>query len=305
MRLGHPERYAPWLGAAHQRVRAALERLPPRLAEFLIFGFKQGWACLFGGLMLAALVATKLVWQPGWPVARYDALLLIAVAIQAGMLAFRLETWEEAKVIFLFHLVGTAMEVFKTAMGSWAYPEPSLLRIGGVPLFTGFMYACVGSYMARVIRLFDMRFAAYPPFAATVSLAAAIYLNFFTHHWLWDARYGLFAATLAVYGRTRIWFTVDAAPRWMPLLVAALLTSIFLWIAENVGTLTGTWIYPHQAGAGWRPVTLHKMGAWYLLLVISFVLVTLVHRPRGLDAGWHPAGAGLAAPRPLHPGRAG
>ena len=119
----------------------------------------------------------------------------------------------------------------------------------------------------------------------TVALAAAIYLNFFTHHWLWDARYGLFAATLAVFGRTRIWFTVDAALRWMPLLVAALLTSIFLWIAENVGTLTGTWIYPHQATAGWRPVTLHKMGAWYLLLVISFVLVTLVHRPRGLDAG--------------------
>ena len=282
MRLGHPERYAPWLGAAHQRVRAALERLPSRLAEFLIFGFKQGWACLFGGLMLAALIVTKLVWQPGWPVARYDALLLIAVAIQAGMLAFRLETYEEAKVIFLFHLVGTAMEVFKTAMGSWTYPEPSLLRIGGVPLFTGFMYACVGSYMARVVRLFDMRFTAYPPYPLTVALAAAIYLNFFTHHWLWDARYGLFAATLAVYGRTRIWFTVDAALRWMPLLVAALLTSVFLWIAENVGTLTGTWIYPHQAGAGWRPVTLHKMGAWYLLLVVSFVLVTLVHRPRGL-----------------------
>ena len=52
---------------------------------------------------------------------------------------------EEAKVILAFHLVGTAMELFKTHMGSWEYPEPSLLRIGGVPLFSGFMYAAVGS----------------------------------------------------------------------------------------------------------------------------------------------------------------
>ncbi len=283
MQLGHPEHYAPWLRRAHQGARAWLAHLPPWLSEFLVFGFKQGWACLFGGLMLAALLVTKLVWRPDWPVARYDALLVIAVLIQTGMLAFKLETWEEAKVIFLFHLVGTVMEVFKTAMGSWTYPEPSVLRIGGVPLFTGFMYACVGSYMARVIRLFDMRFTPYPPPWATVALAAAIYVNFFTHHWVWDARYLLFAASLAVYGRTRVYFTIDTVPRWMPLLVAAFLTSIFLWIAENVGTLTGTWIYPNQTGAGWRPVTLHKMGAWYLLLIISFVLVTLVHRPRELD----------------------
>jgi uncharacterized membrane protein YoaT (DUF817 family) len=284
LRRGHPEHYAPWLKGLHQWARQRIAHLPSWLAEFLIFGFKQGWACLFGGLMLAAVIATKLVWQPGWPVARYDALLVFAVAVQAGMLAFRLETFEEAKVILLFHLVGTAMEVFKTAMGSWGYPEPSLIRIGGVPLFTGFMYACVGSYMARVIRLFDMRFTHYPPYPATVALAAAIYVNFFTHHYVFDARYLLFMAAFAVYGRTRIYFTIDIVPRWMPLLLAAFLTSIFLWIAENVGTLTGTWLYPTQTTTGWRPVTLHKMGAWFLLLIISFVLVTLVHRPRALDA---------------------
>ena len=283
-RRGHPEHYAPWLRNLHQWARRGIDRLPPWLAEFLIFGFKQGWACLFGGLMLAALIATKLVWRPDWPLARYDALLVFAVAVQVGMLAFRLETLEEAKVILLFHLVGTVMEVFKTAMGSWSYPEPSLVRIGGVPLFTGFMYACVGSYMARVIRLFDMRFTNYPPYPATVALAAAIYVNFFTHHYVFDARYLLFMVAFAVYGRTRIYFTIDRVPRWMPLLLAAFLTSIFLWIAENVGTLTGTWLYPTQAAAGWRPVTLHKMSAWFLLLIISFVLVTLVHRPRALDA---------------------
>jgi uncharacterized membrane protein YoaT (DUF817 family) len=277
---GHPQHYASWLRGAHQWARRRIDRLPSWLAEFLIFGFKQGWACLFGGLMLAAIIASRVVWQPDWPLARYDALFLFAALTQAAMLAFRLETLDEAKVILLFHLVGTAMEVFKTAMGSWSYPEPSLLRIGGVPLFTGFMYASVGSYMARVLRLFDMRFTHYPPFVGTIALAVVIYVNFFTHHYLFDMRYVLFAAAFFLYGRTRIYFTIDVAQRWMPLLLAAFLTSIFLWIAENVGTLTGTWLYPSQSPSGWRPVTLHKMGAWFLLLIISFVLVTLVHRQR-------------------------
>ena len=276
---GHPQHYAPWLGGAHARLRALLGQLHPWLAEFIIFGFKQAWACLFGGAMLGLLIVSKLIWQPGWPVARYDALLAGAILIQMAMLALKLESREEAKVIFLFHVVGTAMEVFKTAMGSWSYPEESLLRIGGVPLFTGFMYACVGSYMARVIRLFDMRFVHYPPFAVTVALACAIYINFFSHHYIADLRYPLFVAVFLVFWRTRICFTVDRIPRWMPLLLAAFLTSFFLWIAENIGTLSGTWLYPNQKGAGWRPVTFHKMGAWYLLLVISFVLVTIVHRP--------------------------
>ena len=76
---------------------------------------------------------------------------------------FKLETWEEAKVILVFHVVGTIMEIFKTWKGSWIYPEPSLLRSVGVPLFTGFMYAAVGSFMARCWRLFDFEFRRHPP----------------------------------------------------------------------------------------------------------------------------------------------
>ena len=73
------------------------------------------------------------------------------------MLAFRLETWAEARVILVFHVVGTIMELFKTAAGSWIYPEPSILRIADVPLFSGFMYAAVGSYIARIWRIFEPR----------------------------------------------------------------------------------------------------------------------------------------------------
>ncbi len=263
-------------------------RLPGWAAEVIMFVLKQGWACLFGFLMLAGLIVTDRIWQDGWALARYDALVIWAVGLQAAFLLFRLETLQEAKVIALFHLTGTAMELFKVNAGSWAYPEPALLKLWGVPLFSGFMYAAVGSYMARVIRIFDMRFAPYPPFWMTVLLALAIYVNFFAHHYVWDARYLLMTATLVLFARTRVWFHIGDVPRWMPLPLAAFLTSVFLWIAENVGTNTGTWIYAGQSA--FEMVSFAKMGSWYLLLYVSFVTVTLVLRDALQRAAWTPSG---------------
>ncbi len=252
--------------------------LPAPLAEFVMFGLKQGWASLFAALMLGAIIASKLLWRPDWPVARYDALVLFAVAVQAAFLALKLETWEEAKVIGLFHVVGTVMEIFKTHVGSWAYPEPGLLKIGGVPLFTGFMYACVGSYIARATRVLDLRYSDFPPRAALVGLTIAIYANFFAHHYIYDFRYLLFAVTVLMFARTRVYFTPDRQARWMPLLVGFLLVALFIWVAENVGTLSATWVYPGQR-PGFQIVSLGKLGSWYLLMIISFALVTFVHRP--------------------------
>ncbi|WP_419318800.1 DUF817 domain-containing protein [Caulobacter sp. ErkDOM-E] len=246
--------------------------------EFLLFGLKQAWACLFGGLMLALLVGTFLFWPRDAGLARYDFLVLASLAIQASLLALKLERWDEALVIFIFHLVGTVMEIFKTAHGSWIYPEPSLLRIGGVPLFTGFMYACVGSYIARIWRLFDITFIRYPPFWSIWILAGLAYLNFFSHHYGPDIRIGLFALSAALFGRSWFVFTPDQTPRRMPMIVGLLLVSLFIWIAENLGTAAGAWIYPSQKD-GWTMVGIEKMGAWYLLMLISFVLVSLVHRP--------------------------
>jgi uncharacterized membrane protein YoaT (DUF817 family) len=231
--------------------------------------------------MLGLLILTHFVWRSDWPLHRYDALFIAALLIQAAFLALRLETLDEAKVILIYHLVGTAMELFKTHVGSWSYPEPAIIRLDGVPLFSGFMYASVGSYLARAIRIFDMRFTSYPRFLWTALLAVAIYVNFFTHHALPDMRWLLVAATLLLFGRVRVIFTVDRRQRWMPLVAAGVLTAAFLWIAENVGTATGTWVYP---GSGmWHPVSLQKLGSWYLLLNVSFVLVTIVNRPRPPD----------------------
>lgn len=266
-------------------------RLPLGLAEIVMFVLKQGWACLFGFLMLLGLIVSDRIWQEGWALARYDALVIWAVGLQVAFLLFRLETLQEARVIALFHFTGTAMELFKVSAGSWAYPEPAVLKLMGVPLFSGFMYAAVGSYMARVIRIFDMRFAPYPPFWMPVVLACAIYVNFFAHHYVWDARYVLMAATLVMFARTRVWFTVRDRPLWMPLLLAAFLTSIFLWIAENVGTNTGTWLYAGQDT--FDMVSFIKMGSWYLLLYVSFVTVTLVLRDALYRAPWVPPRAAV------------
>ena len=266
-------------------VRHRLEHFDPGtgwrlwLYEFLLFGFKQVWACLFGGLMLALLLATHLYYPENALPHRYDFITLAAVAIQAAMLAFRLETWSEAKVILIFHIVGTVMELFKTAAGSWIYPEPSVLRIGDVPLFSGFMYAAVGSYIARVWRIFDFRYSHYPARWATYALAAAIYVNFFAHHWLPDIRYLLFGVTILLFWRTRIHFRNWLEHRWMPLLLGFFLVALFIWGAENIGTFARAWTYPGQE-EGWQPVSLAKLGSWFLLMLISFVLVSLVHPVR-------------------------
>jgi uncharacterized membrane protein YoaT (DUF817 family) len=275
-------------GQAHTRfaeIRERLEDFAPRpgwhayLYEFLLFGFKQGWACLFGGLLLILLLGTHILYPANAVLSRYDFLTLAALSIQIGMLVFRLETFEEAKVILAFHIVGTIMEFFKTAHGSWIYPEANFLRIGGVPLFSGFMYAAVGSYIARIWRIFDMRFTAYPKQFHTFILAVAIYVNFFAHHWLPDIRLALFAAMALLFWRTRIYFTVWRTPRWMPLLLGLFLVATFIWLAENIATFSRAWTYPSQA-SGWHMVSPAKLGAWYLLMYISFVLVALIHKPQ-------------------------
>jgi len=229
--------------------------------------------------MVALLIATRLWYPAGSPLERYDFLFFAAILIQVSLIAIRLETLEEAKVILLFHVVGTAMEIFKTSVGSWGYPEASLLKIDNAPLFAGFMYAAVGSYLARVWRLFDFQFTHHPPVWAAILLSIAIYINFFTHHYIADFRLVLFAVTALLFGRTTVYFKVWRVHRRMPLLLGFVLVSLFIWFAENIGTITGAWLYPHQV-KGWSMVPFTKLGAWFLLMIISYVMIAALNRPQ-------------------------
>ncbi len=248
--------------------------------ELLRFGLKQAWACLFGGAMVALLIATWAWYPRGAALARYDFLVVASVMIQLLLIACRMETYDEAKVILMFHVVGTIMEIFKTHMGSWVYPEASLLRIGSVPLFTGFMYASIGSYIARAWRLFDFHFTHHPPLWATLVLSVAIYVNFFTHHYMADVRWLIFAIIALCFGRTWVHFRIWRQHRRMPLLVGFLLVALFIWFAENIGTITNAWLYPNQKH-GWSMVSLAKLGSWYMLMIISYVMVSLINPPKG------------------------
>jgi|SRR6185312_3011582 len=249
------------------------------LWEFFLFGFKQAWACLFGAILLALLMLTKWYWpQHAW-LARYDFLFLSAVAIQALLLILRMETVREAKVILVFHIVGTLMELFKTHVGSWSYPEANVFRIGHVPLFSGFMYASVGSFIARTTRILDMRYTRYPSQKITAVLAVLIYANFFTHHFIPDIRVLLFIFVAIAYGPTWVYYRPYRTFHRMPLLLGFGLVALFIWAAENIGTFATVWVYPHQKN-GWHFVHFNKYGAWLLLMIISFILVTFVHPPR-------------------------
>jgi uncharacterized membrane protein YoaT (DUF817 family) len=247
--------------------------------RLLVFGIRQAWVCLFGGLMVALLMVTHYVYPHDAPLPRYDALTLSAVLIQVALVTLKLETWDEVKVILLFHVAGTGMEVVKTAAGSWIYPEFSYLHIGGVPLFTGFMYASVGSYITRSFRAFDLRFSHHPSLTATLALSAAIYGNFFLDHYGIDLRYPLMACVALAFRRCWVHFRIGVADHRMPLFVAFVLIALFIWLAENVGTYSHAWLYPGQEH-GWRFVGPAKLGSWFLLTIMSYTIVTLVKRPR-------------------------
>ena len=269
--------------AAERRLgrRMAARPVTAALYEFLRFGIKQGWACLFGGIMTALLLATHFLYPQGTPLARYDFLFLAALGVQVTLLRLRMETLEEALVIALYHVIGTAMELFKTGIGAWTYPEPSFFHIAGVPLFSGFMYASIGSYIARAWRLFDFRFTHHPPVWALLLASTAIYANFFTHRYWPDLRLALFAMVGLLLFRTRVHFRNWRSRRSMPLLLGLLLVALFIWFAENIGTFSAVWLYPHQH-AGWSMVALPKLGSWFLLVVVSYALVAMVNRPADL-----------------------
>lgn len=242
------------------------------VVEFLYFGVKQARACLFAGLFFAAVFGVPRAGLFGIP--RYDLLLLIALAIQGWMVWAKLESWDELKAITLFHLIGFGLEAFKTsgAIQSWSYPDAAYSKVLGVPLFAGFMYAAVGSYIIQAWRLFDLRIRHHPPYWMAAVVAVAIYANFFTHHYIPDFRWYLAVLALGLYARTFVQFRPRDLDRTMPLLVAFLLIGFFIWLAENISTFFGIWRYPHQLGA-WTTVHFAKWSSWSLLVIMTFTIV--------------------------------
>ncbi|RFB73437.1 MULTISPECIES: DUF817 domain-containing protein [unclassified Herbaspirillum] len=257
------------MAPADQPALAGLRRF---VVEFWYFGIKEARSCLFAGLFFAAIFLMPR--QGLFGIARYDALLLFALGVQFWMVRTGIETMDELKAISIFHVVGFALEVFKTSghIQSWSYPDFAYSKLFGVPLFSGFMYAAVGSYIIQAWRLFHLRILHHPPYWMATLIAVLIYLNFFTHHFIGDYRWYLGACALGLYARTTVVFRPYDRDRKMPLLLAFLLIGFFIWLAENISTFFGIWRYPNQIGA-WSTVHVGKWSAWALLVVMTFTIV--------------------------------
>ena len=239
------------------------------LFELLVFTYKNAASCVFPVSIFLLLAVSKVT---ELPIPRYDFLLLGCLAMQALMLVTRLETFDELKVICVFHVLGLTMELFKTHMGSWTYPEDAFTKLVTVPLYSGFMYASVASFMCQAWRRFDLKLVRWPVGYLVVPLGAMIYLNFFTHHYTVDLRWMLIVAVFMFFARTKIKFTTYQRERSLPLVLAFILIGLFVWIAENIATFLGAWIYPNQA-SGWQIVDASKVTAWGLLVIVSFLIV--------------------------------
>ena len=240
--------------------------------DFWFFGLKEARACLFAGIFFFSMWLVPKAGIAGLP--RYDVLLMIALVVQAGMVFSKLETMDELKAICVFHVVGFALEAFKVSaqIKSWSYPDFAYTKIAGVPLFSGFMYAAVGSYIIQAWRLFDLKIMNHPPYWMTTLIASLVYINFFSHHYIGDYRWYFAAFMLGLYARTYVVYTPTNRGRRMPLLLSFVLIGFFIWIAENLGTLLGVWRYPNQIGA-WAAVSVGKWTSWSLLVVMTFTIV--------------------------------
>jgi uncharacterized membrane protein YoaT (DUF817 family) len=254
--------------------------------QLWVFGREQALSCIFPAAIFLTLALSRY-----WPIPflhRYDLILLVLVAVQAGMVRSGLETRDELKVICVFHLIGLVLELFKVRHGSWSYPEEAWTKVGGVPLYSGFMYASVASYICQAWRRLHLNMEEWPPQIPVVVLGAAIYLNFFTHHYIPDLRWYLLAAVFAVFWRTRVSFSLRGETYRMPLVLSFFLIGFFIWLAENISTFLGAWEYPDQH-ARWHPVGLGKISSWYLLVMISMMIVTQLKRVKSGRRPEHPS----------------
>jgi len=165
------------------------------------------------------------------------------------------------------------MELFKTSSSiqAWHYPEEYIFGINNVPLFAGFMYSAVGSYIARAWRIFDFDFIHYPKIEYSMILSIFIYINFFSHHYIYDLRWILLIVTILLFYKTY----VNSEHTKIYILPIWFFIAFIIWIAENIATYANIWLYPNQEKA-WQMVSFQKILSWYLLMILSFVLISII-----------------------------
>ena len=249
------------------------------ILDFLFFGLKELRACVFAGSFFFILFLSNHI-KLG-PIPRYDFLFICALILQVLMVILKFEDIGEVLAISLFHIVGLVLEIYKTnpSIGSWSYPEFGYLKIASVPIYSGFMYASVGSYIMQSWKVLKLEFDPYPQKTLGLIVCTMIYINFFTNHWIYDVRWILIVIVGITYWKTMVHFTPREREYKMPLVVAFVLIAFFIWLAENMATFLGAWSYPDQTNR-WNWVSFNKISSWSLLVIISFVIVAVVKQKK-------------------------
>ncbi|MBN8551248.1 MAG: DUF817 domain-containing protein [Deltaproteobacteria bacterium] len=269
--------------SAHRRILRDLQRRPSEsgiaafVREFLAFGYKEAISCIFPVFIFGMLAITRFVSVPGIP--RYDVLLIACLLMQWFMYSSKMESRNELYVICIFHFMGIAMEIYKVHHGSWAYPEPGYSKVFGVPLYSGFMYASVASYLCQAWRNFELKFEHWPSIPVNAGYTVAIYGNFYSNVYLLDLRLLIIPLLLLGFRRTVVYFNTNGNIRHMPMSLSFLLIAFFIWLAENFGTALGAWRYPHQH-AGWSAVKLQIMSSWFLLVIVSILIIAMLKQAK-------------------------
>lgn len=200
------------------------------------------------------------------------------------MLATKIEMPKEFGTVFLFHGLGVGLEMFKVNHGGWSYPEEAWWKLLGVPLYSGFMYASVGSFILACWKRFEIELVEFRSQRAMTILMVLIYANFFTNYWILDMKPTLLAVALWLFWKTKLVVRNplsdgDEKAR-VPLFALFPTLGLALWLAENVGTLFGSWQYPRQTH-GWTFVPPDKLLSWTVLVMVSFLLVASLFRDEG------------------------
>lgn len=250
------------------------------IRQLFTFGYLQALACIFPAAIFIILAISTVIDIPF--IHRYDFILIMCVLVQIFMVSSKLETIDELKVITIFHIIGYALEVYKVHMGSWSYPEEGWTKILGVPLYSGFMYASVASYICQAWRRLNLEITHWPKAFLTIAISFGIYFNFFTHHYIYDFRWVLSVALFIIFIKTMVSYKLNGITYRMPLNLSFILIGFFIWIAENITTFFGAWTYPNQE-EGWKIVHIGKISSWFLLVVISLIIVAqLKHVKQGM-----------------------
>ena len=256
-------------------VHSAESRWVSHMRELMAFTYKNAISCLFPVFIFGMLALSRVFDHAALP--RYDFLLIVCVLAQILLFASGIESKREVAVIFIFHALGVLLELHKVNVGSWSYPEEAYTKFLGVPLYSGFMYSSVASYICRAWEHFELKITHWPHSALAIAVGAIIYANFFTNAYFMDLRWYIIPVLMLVFWKTKVRFNTNGAVRQMPMLLSFVLIGFFIWLAENIATFLGAWKYAHQH-EGWQLVDTGKLTSWSLLVIVSVIVVGQLKR---------------------------